>query len=296
MKVKIVFNKDYPFGEKEEIFDDVVEVHYCYPSFIKGPQTAIEQKTTGQTFFNKYIKELEIKEDEVKEEIIKDETWRKKLFEDLQRKGFIDPKVIWAIDLEGYPPFPKEEIWFLKEKDLLHAFGYDKIFSWEEVFADLRKRGLHPSALVFDEAIENNNKDFDILYKKYKDEIFIDTFGCIHFERKEAHMKKAAFYLEPTTLRGEEGYIIRNWENVLKERELPVEYFDGFPFFYLDDGGDVKVRGKLINPLTPYTYYLIKNDFIDERVWEKIHKLLIESGHRLSEILKEQRKPIRVEI
>jgi hypothetical protein len=59
VKGKIIFNENW-FGEKEQIIDDLVEVHYCFPSF--EPRTAFEQRTTGQVISNKYIKEFEIKE------------------------------------------------------------------------------------------------------------------------------------------------------------------------------------------------------------------------------------------
>ena len=63
MKVRIVFTDNSPYEDKELILDDVVEVHYCFPSLITDePQTAFEQKTSGGTIFNKYIKEFEVKE------------------------------------------------------------------------------------------------------------------------------------------------------------------------------------------------------------------------------------------
>ncbi|MDD4070070.1 MAG: hypothetical protein PHF05_06425 [Candidatus Izemoplasmatales bacterium] len=55
MKVKIIFKEDSPWGKIEEIFDNVVEVHYGYESAIKDVQVAIEPYGTYRI---KFIKEI----------------------------------------------------------------------------------------------------------------------------------------------------------------------------------------------------------------------------------------------
>jgi hypothetical protein len=102
-------------------------------------------------------------------------------------------------------------------------------------------------------------------------------------------MKKAMFYLEPTTQDGREGYIVRGWKNVLKARELPDEYFRDFPFFYLSGEGDIKVG-------TPSdSIYIERNEFFTKAGWGKLYSYMLQAGHRLSKILHKP-KIIEVEI
>lgn len=64
MKAIINFTEDSPYyqhGEKQRIVEDLIEVHYSYPSPFSERQTAFEGKETGFTVYNKYIKDFEIK-------------------------------------------------------------------------------------------------------------------------------------------------------------------------------------------------------------------------------------------
>jgi len=60
VRVKIIYNKNCPFPEEEEIDDGIIEVHYNYDG---NGRTAFEEETTGRTIENKYIKEIEVKEE-----------------------------------------------------------------------------------------------------------------------------------------------------------------------------------------------------------------------------------------
>jgi len=62
VRVKIIYNKNCPFPEEEEIDDGIIEVHYNYGG---NGRTAFEKETTGRTIENKYIKEIEIKKEQL---------------------------------------------------------------------------------------------------------------------------------------------------------------------------------------------------------------------------------------
>jgi hypothetical protein len=108
-------------------------------------------------------------------------------------------------------------------------------------------------------------------------------------------MKKAVFILQPTTQNGIKGYIVKGWENVLKKEELPKEYFYKAPTFFAME--KKIVIGYLFGAF-PMQVQIIKDDFLSKYEWEKSYQLMLQAGHRLGEILKEQRKPktIRMEI
>ena len=97
-------------------------------------------------------------------------------------------------------------------------------------------------------------------------------------------MKKAVFYLEPTTKDEIEGYIVRGWENVLESKQLPMEYLQGKPLFVA-----VKDCIKICDGTTVFSF--TKNALFSKADWNNLYSLMLQAGHRLSKILKEQRKP-----
>ena len=101
-------------------------------------------------------------------------------------------------------------------------------------------------------------------------------------------MKKAVFYLEPTTINGVDGYIIRGWKNVLSWQELPQEYNTKAPCFS-ENRGFIAVGKK------DRIYFLYKDMFVSKESWDEIYHIMKQAGQRLSDILHKP-KIIEVEI
>jgi hypothetical protein len=125
--------------------------------------------------------------------------------------------------------------------------------------------------------------------EKYFKEIYLNLIK----NQKEAHMKKAVFYLQPTVLKGVDGYVVKGWENVLTRDRLPKEYFKGYPYFYQEFD---KV---IIIPMeaSPFCYTIRVGDayWFSKQYWNGMYNLMKEAGRRLSKILQKP-KMIKVEI
>jgi hypothetical protein len=101
-------------------------------------------------------------------------------------------------------------------------------------------------------------------------------------------MKKAVFYLEPATIEGTDGYIIRGWKNVLSWDKLPQEYCMKSPCFGEHKGG-IEIGTK------NGTYILHRDMFISLALWNEYYHIMQYAGKRLSDILRKP-KIIKVEI
>jgi hypothetical protein len=101
-------------------------------------------------------------------------------------------------------------------------------------------------------------------------------------------MKKAVFYLEPTIRDGVEGYIIRDWKNVLSWKQLPYEYNMKFPCF-AENRGYIEISNK------GRVYFIFKDMFVSTDSWNECYRIMRQAGQRLSDILHKP-KIIKVEI
>jgi len=260
---------------------------------IKEPQTAIMFVPSFFALFNKYIKEFEVKEDEVKteEENIKSNE------EDNDFIGFVE------------------------------SHGFQHAGSYRERYVRLKnKRSINKEVCMKiikvsscgqcpDHIIDNylgkmmcGRKGFPIdvdlpSWCPLEEEIETDMKNKeeIIARDKEVCMKKAVFILQPTIQNGVDGYIVKGWENVLQYKELPEEYFKGYPiFYYVVIDYEITNKNKIVITGSPCSYLidLYKDMFFDKKYWSEILEILQQAGHRLSQILEEQRKPevIRVEI
>ena len=212
-------------------------------------------------------------------------------------------KIIWAIDEEGYPPFPKNEIWFLNSENLYFSEEV-RMKNKSEVYNEGFVSGYNQCRV--DKGEITQEKADDILQKFHTKKAidltcktFDDNISTITNSMKceEAYMKKAVFILLPTTKDNIEGYIVKGWENVLKYRELPEEYCDKwhvFAFWETQDGKAIFIQLEEKMPVC-----IVKEMFCSKEDWNKwYYQPMLQAGHRLSKILEEQRKPkiIRVEI
>lgn len=61
LNVKIKFKKSSPFGEVEEIYHNVTEIHYLYPTLLEDKKVAFESDIHGNGITHNvdYIKEFE---------------------------------------------------------------------------------------------------------------------------------------------------------------------------------------------------------------------------------------------
>ena len=163
-------------------------------------------------------------------------------------------KMIWAFDVEGYPPFPKNEIWFLDKEDMewINPMKTDYVYWDYPVFSD-----------------RNGTIIFDSKWIKK------------HPKPKEVNMKRAVFYLEPT------GYIVKGWKNIKYYNELPDEYLKGYPNFYLSN-----LSCQIIGHFDGcHTNAITVGDYFCEQSWDMYLRDMREAGHRLGEVLKEKNKP-----
>ena len=99
--------------------------------------------------------------------------------------------------------------------------------------------------------------------------------------------KEAYFDLLPTVLNGISGYIVCDWKNVLDTDRTPLKYKigDGTYFVAVNDNREILI----IDALNTFRY-IRRGDFISKELWRNYFSVMINAGHRLAQIFKEERK------
>jgi len=105
--------------------------------------------------------------------------------------------------------------------------------------------------------------------------------------------KKAYFDLLPTVLNGISGYIVYDWKNILDTDGTPLKYRigDGAYFVSVDNNREILI----IDELNTFRY-IRRGDFISKELWKNYLSIMIQAGHRLTQILREERRMVRFEI
>ena len=99
--------------------------------------------------------------------------------------------------------------------------------------------------------------------------------------------KEAYFDLLPTILNGVSGYIVCDWENVLDTDETPLKYKIGDGAYFISVNNNREIL--IIDALNTFRY-IRRGDFVSKELWKNYLSVMINAGHRLTQILREERK------
>ena len=99
--------------------------------------------------------------------------------------------------------------------------------------------------------------------------------------------KEAYFDLLPTILNGVSGYIVCDWKNVLDTDETPLKYKIGDGVYFISVNNNREIL--IIDALNTFRY-IRRGDFISKELWKNYLSIMIQAGHRLTQILREERK------
>jgi len=99
-------------------------------------------------------------------------------------------------------------------------------------------------------------------------------------------MEQAVIYMEEEIKCYGKRYVVKGWKNIKKMKELPPEYIETYPCFYVADTVLCLFITKRVGLIDSDVRYFMRGEKVDEEKWDEEYlPVFKKAGERLGVIL-----------